>query len=371
MPSTLSFASDAILVGALVAELLVLTHAQRIGEALRVMDQPDHIRKRHSHVTPLVGGLAIMVPLLICTGATIVRGEASDDRFELAILLCGAAAALLGYTDDQSPISPSSRLLSLFLLTAIALVIAPQLLPARLISGVLPSLPLAPWAAYGLITIATPGFVSSVNMADGQNGIVMGMFVIWSTCLMIVTGGFEQDLSRVLLVASALAFFFNISGKVFLGDGGTYGVSFILGLLAICAHNAWGVSAATIAVWFFIPVADCVRLIISRAMNGRAPSDGDRNHFHHRLEAHVGRRGGLIVYLGAVAVPSLVATRFPQLAMPCLLVLLLFYLSLTWFDAELIHEVRYGALEAREKKFSPVANNLALIEVQERNVDAG
>src|SRR5258708_40359493 len=137
MPSILSLALGAILFCALIAEILVLTHAQRIGAALGVMDHPDLIRKRHPHVTPLVGGLAIMTPLLIWTAVTCILGEAGDDRLELAILLCGAGATLLGYTDDQSSTSPSSRLLSLFLLTAVALAIAPQLLPAPLALGIL------------------------------------------------------------------------------------------------------------------------------------------------------------------------------------------------------------------------------------------
>jgi len=372
MPSTFVSASNAIFLGALVAEFLILTHAHRIGAALGVMDHPDQIRKRHLKVTPLVGGLAVMVPLLIWTGAALTLGKGSSERLEIAILLCGAGATLLGYTDDQTSTSPSSRLLSLILLTVIALVIAPQLLPAHLVFGFAPSLSLAPWAAYGLITIAMAGFVNAVNMADGQNGIVTGMFVIWSTCLMVVTdGGFAHDLSRVLLAASALAFFFNMAGKVFLGDGGTYGVTFVFGLLAIAVHNAGVVPAATIGVWFFIPIMDCVRLIVSRVMNGRSPSHGDRNHFHHRLQARVGRSRGLILYLGAVGTSSLVAAFFPRLSILGILVLVIFYVSLARIDSEKILKVREVARGAGDRKFRVVVGDkVRLIEPSKRNADA-
>jgi len=372
MSSTFISVSNAIFFGALIAEFLVLTHAHRIGGALGVMDHPDRIRKRHLKVTPLVGGLAVMAPLLIWTAAALVFGRESNDRLELAILLCGTGATLLGYTDDQTSTSPSSRLLSLILLTVIALVIAPQLLPVHLVFGFVPSIFLFPWAAYGLITIAMAGFVNAVNMADGQNGIVTGMFVIWSTCLIVVTGGgFAHDLSRVLLAASALAFLFNMAGKVFLGDGGTYGVTFVFGLLAIAVHNAGGVSAATICVWFFIPVMDCVRLMVSRVMNGRAPSTGDRNHFHHRLQARVGRSRGLILYLGAVGASSLVAAFFPQLSILGILVLFAFYVSLARIDSERIFKIHEMARATADRKFRvATGDKLRLIESPKRNADA-
>ena len=39
---------------------------------------------------------------------------------------------------------------------------------------------LAPYLSFALIAVAMAGLVNAVNMADGQNGIVIGMFVIWS-----------------------------------------------------------------------------------------------------------------------------------------------------------------------------------------------
>jgi UDP-GlcNAc:undecaprenyl-phosphate GlcNAc-1-phosphate transferase len=370
MHSIFRLGYDAVFVGALIAEFLILAHAQRIGEVLDVMDHPDLVRKRHPKVTPLVGGLAIMVPLLIWSGATFALGGSDNERLQLAILLCGAGATLLGYSDDQSSTSPSSRLLSLFLLTTIALVIEPQLLPVRLNLQDFPAITLEPWMAYCLIAVSMAGFVNAVNMADGQNGIVTGMFVIWSACLTAVTGGLAQHLSQLLFLASVLALLFNMAGKVFLGDSGTYGVTFVFGLLAIKAHNAWGVSAETVAVWFFIPIMDCVRLMISRALNGLAPSDGDTNHFHHRLQDRVGRTGGLIIYLSAVGAPSLVATFVPQLSILCLFVLVVFYVSLAWIDSEQVLK-RYDLSPGKNaEKFCVIANNnIALSEALERNAD--
>jgi len=109
------------------------------------------------------------------------------------------------------------------------------------------------------------------------------------------------------------------------GRWGTYGVTFVFGILAINAHNTGAVSAETVAVWFFIPIVDCLRLMISRVRRGQAPSEGDRNHFHHRLQDVFGTTYSCIIYLGAVGASSLMATLVPKLSLVCLALLCAFY----------------------------------------------
>ena len=74
--------------------------------------------------------------------------------------------------------------------------------------------------------------------------------------------------------------------------------------------------------------------MVSRVLRGVAPSDGDRSHFHHRLQDLVGKTYGLIIYLGAVGSSSLMTALVPRLSVVCLLLLSAFYFGLTWLDAE-------------------------------------
>jgi UDP-GlcNAc:undecaprenyl-phosphate GlcNAc-1-phosphate transferase len=333
----------------LLACLLILLNARVIGERLDIMDHPDTVRKRHARITPLVGGLAIMLPLFIWAGGLLLWGQSSDPRFVLAVMLCGGGATLVGYADDQSATSPSSRLLSLILLSAMALVIDPQLIPVQLNWGSFAPTSLPEWIACTFIMVAMAGYVNSVNMADGQNGIVTGMYAIWAGCLLIATAGATAGLALVLLEVVIVTFLFNMAGRTFLGDSGTYGVTFVIGLLAINAHNRFGVSAETITVWFFIPVMDCIRLMVSRALQGQAPSDADRDHFHHRLQDRVGKNYGLVIYLGAGGVSSLLVTLLPHSALVCMVVLAAFYFSFAWLteaDSEVVHSDDLGGDEA-------------------------
>ena len=217
-------------------------------------------------------------------------------------------------------------MLFLLLLSSIALVIEPGLLPTQIGWGTSLAIPLPPWFAFPFVVVAMTGFVNAVNMADGQDGIATGMFVIWSMCLCLHTGETTQGVAVVLLTTGLIAFAFNVAGRAFLGDSGAYGVSFIVGLLAILAHNHWGVRAETITVWFFIPVIDCLRLLFWRARNGRRPFFGGRDHFHHRLDKRVGKTVALVLYLGVIGATSLTATLVPSLSVICLLLLAIFYL---------------------------------------------
>lgn len=320
----------AFLFAVLLVCLTILVNARLIADKLDVMDHPDAFRKRHGRSTPLVGGMAIMIPVLLWTGATLLWLNPVDAKLLLVIVLCGGGATLVGYADDQSSTSPSSRLLSLFLLTAVALVVDPDLVPTHLNWGSFDPTALPVWFGFTLIAIAMAGYVNAVNMADGQNGIVTGMYAIWAVCLMITCGGGTAAVALVMLCAVFLTFVFNMAGRTFLGDAGTYGVSFAFGILAVSAHNTWNVSAETIVVWFFIPVLDCIRLMVSRSLQGQAPSAADRNHFHHRLQDRVGKTYGLMIYLGVVGCSSLIVSLIPHLSLVCMVVLAAFYFSFAW-----------------------------------------
>jgi UDP-GlcNAc:undecaprenyl-phosphate GlcNAc-1-phosphate transferase len=319
---------------ALLISLVILIWGWPIGEWLDVVDHPDNGRKTHARATPLVGGMAIIAPLLLWSVCGIFWPDLIGGApIPLAMLVCGGGAALVGFIDDRSSTSPIARLLILVALTAAALAISPQFLPARFRWGHLVSTPVAPWLAYGLVAIGMTGFVNAVNMADGQDGCVAGMFAIWSACIVWAGSGSADDVALLLLVTSLAVLVFNLRGKVFLGGAGAYGVTFVFGLLILYLHNLWGVTAETIMVWFFLPIVDCLRLLIQRPLQGRSPFEADRNHFHHRLHERFGKHAGLAIYLGLVAATSFTVAYNSDLAPACLAVLACAYLGLMLLTA--------------------------------------
>jgi UDP-GlcNAc:undecaprenyl-phosphate/decaprenyl-phosphate GlcNAc-1-phosphate transferase len=326
-------AQEAFALAALVFSLTICFNAEWLGRRLSVMDSPDAERKRHGRPTPLVGGIAILAALMIWQLGELFVFPVGNMAVQKVLLLCGAGVAAMGFIDDQTPTYPLVRLLSLLIFVGIAFTIDPSLISAGLhwTRDITAGIPM--WGYLLLMSVSLIGLVNAANMADGQNGLLTGMFLIWALCLSLVSNG-ESSCAIVLFGASAIVFLFNLPGRLFLGDCGSYGVTFVIAVLSIRAHAAGLITVATVIAWFFIPVVDCLRLMITRRLSRRSPLSADRDHLHHRLEAKLGARTAVSVYLGAVALTSIVAAALPALTLVSIGTLIVFYGAAIWLTAE-------------------------------------
>jgi UDP-GlcNAc:undecaprenyl-phosphate GlcNAc-1-phosphate transferase len=314
----------------LVASLLICVNAATIGHRLAVIDHPDHVRKRHGKATPLVGGIAILLPLLLWLVGALVGNAIQQTQTLCMLLVCVSAVGIVGFADDQTPTTPLSRILMLLVVLGAAFVIDPGIIATNLNWGSFDPTPLPVSAYCALIALTTVGIVNAVNMADGQNGLVPSMFFIWAACLALVGDTLVAAASGVIALTSLVVLIFNLRGKLFLGDCGSYGVTFALGLLLMLSYSQGRVTIETVTVWFFIPVADCLRLITTRRLQGRSPVASDSDHFHHRLQSKLGTNYGLFAYIASVAGTSFVASLAPHFALVCLIALTAIYFSFAW-----------------------------------------
>ncbi len=290
------------------------------------MAHPDRQRRLHRRPTPQVGGIAIILGLIAWLAIRYCLDGHAERPLLVAIVLCAAGVGLVGFEDDQHETSPLSRVLLLLVFMGVAFAIDSQFIASALNWGSFNPTPIPVGAYLLLMGLTVVGVVNAVNMAYGQDGVVGSMYVVWSGCL-IVSGGLSAAIAGVLFALSLVFLGFNLRGKIFLGDCGSYGVTFTIGLLVMLAHARGEVSLETIIVWFFIPVADCLRLLITRPLRGMSPLQGDRDHFHHRLEDKLGKHKGFATYAFAVAATSSLATLEPRFALVCLCVLSAFYFS--------------------------------------------
>jgi UDP-GlcNAc:undecaprenyl-phosphate GlcNAc-1-phosphate transferase len=312
------------------AAILTGLNAQAIGCRLGVMDDPDNLRKIHAAPTPLVGGIGILVPLLIWFAGALLTGALRTSPALAVLILGGAGVGVIGFADDQRPISPLSRILLLIVFLGAVFVIDPDLVAPSLHWGSFEPTALPAWIYCLLLALTTVGIVNAVNMADGQNGLVPSMFVIWSLCLAAIGDEIVSRVAEIIALSGLIVLIFNLQGRLFLGDCGSYGVTFVIGLLGMMAYAQGRVTVETVTVWFFIPVMDCLRLIITRGLQGRSPVAPDTDHFHHRLQAKLGPNYGLVAYIASVAGSSFVATLAPRFSLVCLIVLTAIYFSFAW-----------------------------------------
>lgn len=338
----------ALLSGAAGIGALICLNAAPIGRRLGVLDHPDNARKQHKRATPQVGGIAIVLGLMVWIAVNVIVGKIEMAGVVVPVVLCGAGVAIVGFTDDQNGMSPLARLASLAVFVLIAFVLDPGLVTTKLNTVLFSAVAIPAWGYVLLMLVASLGIVNAVNMADGQDGVAAGMFAIWSACLTYLATGQDRSIAAVLLVLCLVFLVFNLKpkGKVFLGDCGSYGITFIIGMIAVLMHARGAVAIETILVWFFIPMVDCLRLLFVRAKSGNSPFLADRDHFHHRLEHRFGKSWALVCYLGAVASTSALATLFPRWAPICLCVLTGFYFVMTYARKGAYRAIRIQQAEA-------------------------
>lgn len=320
--------------------LLLCLLAPLIGRSLGLIDDPSaKSHSLHDHITPLVGGLAIMVPWILLARIDpmlaeffVVRDNQSYSPFWLSLFVC--IFMLIGMLDDRFHLSALTRLMTMAPLFALFIVSYPSFAidtltaPAFGISLQL-GLLTAPFTALCLLA-----FTNAVNMADGRNGLVIGLSIIWCLTLSFYVPLQFQVLLYAAIASLLVTGLFNMKGRIFLGDGGTYALSAMIGLISLYAHGmqvaAGGISSPQLAALFAIPGLDMFRLMLARSARGVSPMSGDHDHLHHRIERHMGWRRGLPAYLAMVCGPILIAFSDPKMGALGLIAAVFLY-GTVWF----------------------------------------
>jgi UDP-GlcNAc:undecaprenyl-phosphate/decaprenyl-phosphate GlcNAc-1-phosphate transferase len=304
--------------------------ADRLGRVLGVIDHPDGVRKHHARPTPLVGGIALMVPLLWVALDEALGSGPSNGALFVVLALAAAGFMALGWLDDRHHLPPLARLVISTGLCTLVLLLEPGLQLTVLDLGPL-------WLPLGLFALpftllCLVGLQNAINMADGLNGLVIGLAIFWTSCLLLYAPEPLMPFLSFLLLGLFILLPYNLMGYLFLGDAGSYSLGVIIGLLMIYVYGAAGgaLPMATVALWLLIPVLDCLRVMGARLLEGRSPLAGDRNHLHHRLSRHWPWPVSVLVYLAMATGPGLLAALWPAATGGLLVVALGVYGGMLW-----------------------------------------
>ena len=277
-----------------------------------VLDKPDGGRKLHNRPTPLVGGIAVVVPF-VCVDIWLAA-TTSDVLFFGVLAVAACAFLVIGFIDDRNHLPPVVRLLLGAAICYAVVEVVPEFGITFIYFSFWPeATALSGWTA-AFTVLCLVGLKNAVNMADGRDGLVVGLSLVWVGLMAIHTPDHIEPLLAILAVTLLIVLAFNMAGRLFLGDSGSYAISIIIGLLAIHAYRTSPIalSADQVALWFLIPVVDCFRQMFGRMFGGRSPFRPDHNHLHHHLSSMMLWRWGLLVYLGMVAGPAMLAYAWPD-----------------------------------------------------------
>jgi UDP-GlcNAc:undecaprenyl-phosphate/decaprenyl-phosphate GlcNAc-1-phosphate transferase len=279
---------------------LLLTWAARwLGLATGLVDRPAAAAapggqpagaeplKIHTVPIPVLGGLGVVAAVL---GTLLVAGSDLPLPVAVGVLL----ATAVGLVDDAWPQPASLRMVALTL-TGIPIALG------------LPLDRLGPLARPGVVVLLLL-LANAVNLIDGQDGLAGGLGAIASVGLAAVIAANAGDPVLALVVAGALVGFlaWNLPpARVFLGNGGAYGLGALLTVLAAQAtigHGWHGLLAAALCLGVF--AFELTFTVVRRLGSSQRLATGDRKHSYDLLGRSRGNRDRSTLALWTLAAVS-------------------------------------------------------------------
>jgi UDP-GlcNAc:undecaprenyl-phosphate GlcNAc-1-phosphate transferase len=376
----------------------------RLAPKIGFVDRPGH-RKIHDNPKPLGGGVGIFlglaIPIIAGLGyiafasppeflrnATFLppgittkidaywSGARMQSTLAWEILIAGLLMHVLGLLDDKKALGPMFKLIVQLAITS-ALVLAANLRVLTFLDNAMP----AGRAVSAILTILWIAAVTNAfNFLDNMDGLSSGVAAVCTTAFLVATlsiGQWFVAAGLALLLGSTLGFLWHNfpPAKIFMGDGGSLLLGFILGVLTVrttylsagsrLANDWYSIFAPVIVL--ALPLYDLIVVSIIRLARGKSPFVGDTNHFSHRLVARgMSRRTAVLCIYLVTAATSIAAILLPHVpgnvaplifAQTILILGVVALLELTKNKLETQNENVHGPRHAGDESNSNVRNS--------------
>ena len=307
----------AIFSGTIILSAVFTLAVKYVANRLNIVDKPELNRKIHKKNIPLLGGMAIFLSFFLMI--FLFRDRILAGNLEVHHLIgffVGACFLMIGgILDDKYNLNPGQQLI--FPLLAIASVVVGGV-GIEKITNPLGGLfyldqvkfSILAWGgetryfvflADGFTIIWLMGMMYTTKLLDGIDGLVSGVAAIGGLIIFlftITTKYYQPDIGLAALIFSASCFGFLIfnwhPAKIFLGEGGSLLLGFVLGVLAIISGGKIAIALLVMG----IPILDVAWTIIRRMLAGKNPFKfSDRLHLHFRLfDSGLGQRKTALIF---------------------------------------------------------------------------
>lgn len=318
----------ALIVPAFAISLVLTGVLIHLGHRLGTFDSggvPGQIKAAPRRV-PNTGGVAIYTGVVLPMIAALVAislwgGDFAPDAFKpyiegarsqvpgaIVLLVCLTLLHIMGLIDDRRPLGPFGKLL-IMVAPAVAI---PLLTDTRLLTFLDAHVGGA-WLSIVLTAVWIVAVTNAMNFIDNMDGLAAGVVTIAGSCFLaaaLVNGQWFVGAMLALLIGASLGFLvFNHPARrparIFMGDGGSLVVGFLLAFLAIrityidpvvgteagdgttlsrTLGGAWYAALMPVVV-LAVPLYDFASVTLLRLSQGKSPFVGDMQHLSHRLIA--------------------------------------------------------------------------------------
>ncbi len=293
----------------------------------KILDYPAELRQRklnqfdrcerhiHTKPTPLLGGLAFIIPVILVLLFFINFSPQIQ-----AILIGVLILTLVGILDDIFNLPASYQLIGQ-LLAALVIVISP--ISMSILNIPLDGILNLEWFAMGWFTF--PGdlimimwillCINAIKFINGSDGLMEGNAII--ICLLFFILGFRTNAEIIMLLSLVLAgglsgfLFYNFPpAKIFSGSTGKTTLGFLIAVIAVLNNTKFATSIMILT----LPMIDLFFVITKRYIIHKPKNFlelikiNDTNHLHHQLlSLGFSSRKVLLVEIGITLLIGLIA----------------------------------------------------------------
>lgn len=232
--------------------------------------------KAHASPTPYLGGAAVLAALLV----TVVSLSAVAGRSE-TILACAALLWLVGTIDDRVNLAPQWRLLAE---VAVGVIIASANLGFTAFGSAELNL--------GFTILWVVAVVNAFNLMDNIDGacaVVAGISAAGIGAAALADADVTLGVMAVAVAGACGGFLrHNMAGpaRIFLGDGGSMPLGFLIAALAMALVRDEGLGVGELfacGLFAGLPLLDTTLVVISRLRRRVNVLTGGLDHLSHRL----------------------------------------------------------------------------------------
>ena len=240
-----------VLLTSLLSALFLTAAARLSAPRFGFLDRPDKVRKLHCRPTPLGGGSAVFLGVVVGLAVLVTTPSGSASvlgghwPFLLTMIISGGTITTVGLVDDLRDLPVRWKLLgqlaaSLILVAGGVLIDRVELFGGQFYLGLLA----APLTLFWVL-----GAINSVNLLDGIDGFATVQGILMLSAVAAIAGGVQPHVTlvAVALLGGLLGFLaHNLPpARIFLGDAG----SMLIGLMARCPNPRGMACVAAFGGW--------------------------------------------------------------------------------------------------------------------------
>jgi UDP-GlcNAc:undecaprenyl-phosphate/decaprenyl-phosphate GlcNAc-1-phosphate transferase len=322
----------AVLITNIISSILLLKFYRSLTVILKLFDKPNY-RKIHKKPISQFGGFIFFINIFIFILLNILDIINFDFNYSSRLVFVGFLSYLLifllGYLDDRFDINPYLKTILLVILIITTVSADQSIQIYRLIFSFDSKVYLGSLSI--LFTVFCIFiFLNAFNMFDGIN--CQASLFIFSIILFLFLKNVNLYLLVPIIVSNFFFLFYNLKNRIYLGNNGSYSISYLLSLFIIFEYNnsKTNIYADDIVLLLFIPIIDLLRLFMLRIFYGRSPFNPDNNHIHHLITKKLSYFNSVVTIAALNIIPSIINSYFHK-TIYILVIVFFIYLYVIYF----------------------------------------